>query len=308
MTTNTQLNIFLLGISLAGIQACSTQKSINAGGNVDTIYYGAPTMISDQFSFTEGPAVDKKGNVFFTDQPQNKIWKYSTNGKLTVFMDTSGRSNGMFFDHNGNLISCADEHDQLWSISPDKKVKILVDGYKDARLNGPNDVWVSPAGGYYFTDPYYQRDYWERKQPDSKIKGEFVYFLPANNALPIVVANDLKKPNGIVGTPDGKHIYIADIGADKTFVYDIDANGTLTNKRLFVAKGSDGMTLDNEGNVYLTGKGVFIYNSHGIQIGHIPIPQPWTSNVCFYGKRRNQLFITASKTVYIVQMKVKGVK
>src|ERR1700759_119219 len=81
-----------------------------------------PTLIAKQFSFTEGASVDKKGNVFFTDQPNNKIWEYSTDGKLTVFLDSAGRSNGMYFDHKGNLVTCADEHDQLWSISPDKKI------------------------------------------------------------------------------------------------------------------------------------------------------------------------------------------
>src|SRR6201995_5305675 len=81
-----------------------------------------PRMISNQFSFTEGASVDKKGNVFFTDQPNNQIWEYSTDGKLTVFLDSAGRSNGMYFDHKGNLVTCADEHDQLWSISPDKKI------------------------------------------------------------------------------------------------------------------------------------------------------------------------------------------
>src|ERR1700743_2525647 len=70
-------------------------------------------LISKQFAFTEGASVDKAGNVFFTDQPNNKIWEYDTKGKLSLFMDNAGRSNGMYFDHKGNLVTCADEHDQL---------------------------------------------------------------------------------------------------------------------------------------------------------------------------------------------------
>ena len=85
-----------------------------------------PQLVSKQFIFTEGPSVDKKGNVFFTDQPNNKIWEYSADGKLSVFMENAGRPNGTYFDANGNLITCADEHDQLWAISPGKKVKVLV--------------------------------------------------------------------------------------------------------------------------------------------------------------------------------------
>src|ERR1700727_3877742 len=87
-----------------------------------------PQLISKQFSFTEGASVDKKGNVFFTDQPNNKIWEYSTDGKLSVFLDSAGRSNGMYFDKKGNLVTCADEKGQLWAIGPHKKITILMQG------------------------------------------------------------------------------------------------------------------------------------------------------------------------------------
>jgi len=91
-------------------------------------------LISKQFSFTEGPSVDKNGNVFFTDQPNDKIWKYDTDGKLTVFMDKAGRPNGTWFDKKGNLLTCAEEKDEIWSISKKGKVKILVkDGIKLSR-------------------------------------------------------------------------------------------------------------------------------------------------------------------------------
>src|ERR1700709_2644348 len=116
-------------------------------------------LISKQFSFTEGASVDKKGNVFFTDQPNNKIWEYSTDGKLSVFLDSAGRSNGMYFDKKGNLVTCADEEDQLWAIGPDKKITVLMRDFGGRRLNGPNDLWIDARGGIYFTDPYYQRSY-----------------------------------------------------------------------------------------------------------------------------------------------------
>jgi gluconolactonase len=89
-----------------------------------------PKLVSNQFKFTEGPAVDKKGNVFFTDQPNDKIWKYSTDAQLTVFLDKTGRSNGMYFDKKGNLLTAADEKNELWSISPDKKITVLLDNYQ----------------------------------------------------------------------------------------------------------------------------------------------------------------------------------
>lgn len=265
-----------------------------------------PQLISKQFSFTEGPSVDKKGNVFFTDQPNNKIWEYSTDGKLSVFMDNAGRSNGTYFDNRGNLITCADEHDQLWSISPNKKVKVLVHDLDGHLLNGPNDVWVTPNGDLYITDPYYQRDYWTRKKPD--LGGQNVYYLPKGSNKLITVVTDMQQPNGIVGTPDGKYLYIADIKANKTYKYIINPDGSLSNKQLFTEQGSDGMTLDSDGNVYLTGNGVTIYNPAGAKIAHINIDEPWTANLCFGGKNKDDLFITASKAIYILHMKVRGVE
>src|SRR6202012_6305508 len=95
-------------------------------------------LISKQFLFTEGASTDRYGNVFFTDQPNNKIWEYDVDGKLSLFMDNAGRSNGMYFDHKGNLVTCADEHDQLWSISPKKKIKVLLTGVNSHLMNGPN--------------------------------------------------------------------------------------------------------------------------------------------------------------------------
>ncbi|HEX8357694.1 MAG TPA: SMP-30/gluconolactonase/LRE family protein, partial [Segetibacter sp.] len=178
-----------------------------------------PQLISDQFSFTEGPAVDKEGNVFFTDQPNDKIWKYGTDGQLSLFIDKTGRSNGMYFDNKGNLVTCADEKNEIWSISPDKKVSVLFSDLNGKKVNGPNDLWIHPDGGIYFTDPYYQRPWWTRKQ--TEIDGEKVYYLPKNSNTPVVAAQNMKKPNGIIGTPDGKLLYVADIGGSKIFKYSV---------------------------------------------------------------------------------------
>ncbi|RPD46204.1 SMP-30/gluconolactonase/LRE family protein [Hymenobacter sediminis] len=266
-----------------------------------------PKLVARQFKFTEGPAVDKAGNVFFTDQPNNKIWKYSTDGKLSVFLEKAGRANGMYFDKKGNLLACADEENQLWSISPRGKATVLLRDVQGHRLNGPNDLWIHPATeGIYFTDPYYQRDYWTRTAPDPGLGGQKLYYLPKGQQQPVVVDDQLQKPNGIIGTPDGKTLYVADIEANKTYRYQIGPQGELTDRQLFVAQGSDGMTLDSEGNVYLTGKGVLVYNPAGQQIEHIPIPEEWTGNVCFAGPDRRTLFITASEGVYTLPMRVKG--
>jgi len=263
-------------------------------------------LVSSQFGFTEGPAVNQKGEVYFTDQPNNQIWKYGLDKKLTLVSDKAGRANGLYFDKDGNLLVCADENNQLWSISKNGKIKILFKDLDGKKLNGPNDLWADLKGGIYFTDPYYQRDYWTRQKPEI---GQKVYYLSAGkNAKLQIAADDLTKPNGIVGTPDGKYLYVADIERNKTYRYTIDFEGKLSSQKTVVNQGADGITLDEKGNLYLAGKGVSIYNPAGELIGHIDIKNEWTANVCFGGKDRSELFITASKSLYIMPMHVKGVE
>ncbi|WP_229728716.1 SMP-30/gluconolactonase/LRE family protein [Hymenobacter glacieicola] len=268
-----------------------------------------PQLVAKQFKFTEGPAVDKAGNVFFTDQPNNKIWKYSTDGKLSVFLEQAGRANGLYFDQQGNLLACADEDNQLWSINAQGQATVLLQDVQGHRLNGPNDLWISPkTEGIYFTDPYYQRTYWTRTAPDAGLGGQKVYYLAKGQRQPVVVDDQLQKPNGIIGTPDGKQLYVADIDANKTYRYQIGPEGKLSNRQLFVEQGSDGMTIDKQGNIYLTGKGVTVYSPAGQQLTHIAIPAEWTGNVCFGGQDRRTLFITASEAVYTLAMRVQGVQ
>jgi len=260
--------------------------------------------LGGDYAFTEGPAADAEGNVYFTDQPNDRIVKWSIDGKLSDFMKPCGRSNGLCFDAKGNLIACADEKNELWSISPDGKATVLVKEYKGKLLNGPNDIWIRPDGGMYFTDPFYKRDYWKRGAKEQD--GEHVYYLSADYKTLTRVTTDLRQPNGIIGTPDGKILYVADIGASKTYLYEIQADGSLANKKLFCSMGSDGMTIDDQGNVYLTGRGVTVFDKGGQKILNIPVPEGWSANVCFGGKDRQTLFITASKGLYAVRTNVKG--
>jgi gluconolactonase len=263
--------------------------------------------VADGFTFTEGPAVQRIGDVYFTDQPNNKILKWSeTRNEVSVFMEDSGRSNGLYFDREGNLIACADMENQLWSIDDKGNKKVLIENFQGKKLNGPNDLWISPFGGIYITDPLYKRPYWDR-DPEMQQNGEHLYFLSADRVQLFRVDETLVKPNGVVGTKDGKKLYVADIGANKTYVYNIEEDGYLTNKQLFVEMGSDGMTIDHRGNVYLTGNGVTVFNPKGEQIAHIPVDEKWTSNVVFGGIERKTLFITAMGSVYTLQMKVTGV-
>src|SRR5688572_8883866 len=158
--------------------------------------------ISDQFKFTEGPAADKNGDVYFTDQPNNNIWKYDTKGKLTLFLSGAGRSNGLYIDGKGNIISCADENNELWQISKSKKTKVLVKDFNGKRLNGPNDLWIHPKGDIYFTDPFYKRDYWKHTAQEQP--GQYLYYYNRKSGKVLPVDTTFNRPNGIVGTGDGK--------------------------------------------------------------------------------------------------------
>jgi gluconolactonase len=290
------LPVALTGFVIASSPFASAKSVVAPGAKLE--------KLAGDFQFTEGPTCDTSGNVFFTDQPNDRIMKWSVDGKLSTFLQPAGRANGMYFDAKGNLIACADEKNALWSIAPDKTVTVLVKNYQGKYLNGPNDVWVVPTGGLYITDPFYKRPWWDHDT--MALDGEQVYYLSPDGQKLARVTGDLKKPNGITGTPDGKKLFVADIGADRTWAYDIQPDGSLTNKTLFCTKGSDGMTIDEQGDIYITGKGVTVFDKTGKQIEHIDVPEPWTANVSFGGKDHQTLFITASKSLYSISLIVKG--
>jgi gluconolactonase len=286
----------LIFIGLAFVQKKGLDEIIKPGDKVE--------KLADGFLFTEGPASDEKGNVYFTDQPNDRIMEWSLSGKLSVFMQPCGRSNGLSFDKDGNLWACADQKNELWCIAPDRKITVIPSKYKDKPLNGPNDLWNTPKGGVYFTDPYYKRTWWDHDTMPQNCQA--VYYLSPDHKTITRVIDDLKAPNGIVGTPDGKFLFVADISGNKTWKYSINNDGSLSAKKLFCDMGSDGMTIDVVGNIFLTGTGVHVYDKNGIFIGSIPVPEEWTSNVCFGGKDMKSLFITASKGFYRIRTLQKG--
>ncbi len=297
------IRIFILfGFLLSGIssqsQIVDKAKIIAKGAKLEKLAGG--------YIFTEGPACDKEGNVYFTDQPNNQIVKWSTDGSVSVFMKDKGRVNGLCFDQNDNLIACAEEKNELWSIAPDGNITVLLTKYNGKRFNAPNDVWIAPNGNIYFTDPLYKRKWWDYPMPEQD--DECVYLVSPDYKTVTRLTNDLVRPNGLIGTPDGKTLYVADLDAKKTYQYKIGNDGLLYDKKLFVERGSDGMTIDNKGNVYLTDvDGVSVFNKNGKEILHLTNPDGKTGNICFGGKDRNLLFITASKSIYGLKMRVKGV-
>lgn len=286
ITIGIVFTLALLLISVTNGQAQSDNKNISSQSTV--------LKLADGFKFTEGPASDKEGNIYFTDIPNSRIHKWSVDGKLSTFLENSGQANGLFFDKYGNLIACAGGTGKVVSIDPQGSISVLADRYDGKSFNSPNDLWIDPNGGIYFTDPRYG------SRENLPQNGEHVYFLSADRKKLVRVIDDMVRPNGVIGTPDGQLLYVADHGANKTYVYKIQPDGTLSDKKLFVEQGSDGMTLDKQGNVYLTAQAVTIYDPAGTLIQTIEVPET-PSNVCFGGKDKKTLFITARTSLYSIQ-------
>jgi gluconolactonase len=292
-------SLLVLASALAlGVQSPNSTADIAAPG-------ATLEKLDGSYAFTEGPAADKRGNVYFTDQPNDRIMKWSVDGKVTEWMKPAGRSNGMWFDRKGNLIACADNLNELWSIAPNKKATVLVKEFQGKLLNGPNDVWIRPDGGMYITDPMYRRPYWKR-DPTPQLPGNYVFFLSPDRKTLTPVATDLNTPNGIIGTPDGKTLYVADLGKNETYRYTIDSDGSLSDKTAFCPMGSDGMTMDERGDIYCSNHGVTAFDPTGKRILHINVPEDWVGHVCFGGRDHKLLFITASHGIYGYKMNVKG--
>jgi len=281
----------VLAVALLSAALCQADTLIADGATVQKLAGG--------FKFTEGPATDTTGNILFTDIPNNRIHGWSLNGKLSTFREDSRGANGLFFGKHGHVLACEGGGRRLVSIAPDGTLTVLADSYNHKPFNSLNDLWIHPSGRIYFTDPRYgNRDGMEQD-------GEHVYSLSPDRKTVARVISDMVRPNGLIGTPDGKTLYVADNGGRKTFVYAIQEDGSLAHKKLFAPEGSDGMTIDQQGNVYLTTRAVRIYNPKGTLIETIQVPEG-PPNVCFGGKDRTTLFITARTSLYSVQMKVKG--
>lgn len=278
-----------------------------ANGDAGVVASGAELeLVADGFEFTEGPAVNGVGEVFFTDQPNDRILKVGLDGKVSEFLSPSGRANGMFFDPDGSgdLWVCADAENELWRVSAAGEVEIVVREFGGKLLNGPNDVWVRAGGGLYLTDPLYVRDYWTRGDSEQPVEG--VYFLPEGESQLVLVDGTLVKPNGVIGSADGTKLYVADIGAGKIFSYRIEADGGLADRQFFCEHTSDGLAIDDEGNVYATGRdGVTVYGPDGKKIETIDVPEGWTANVTFGGPERDRLFVTAMSGLYSIRMRVR---
>lgn len=280
----------LLIMICAQAEAQSVEGLIATDAKVKTLAIG--------FQFTEGPAVASDGSVVFSDIPNSRIHHWSLDGKISVLREETGRANGLFYLPDGRLVACEGGNRRVTVMDKDGEISVLASECNGKKLNSPNDLWPDKAGGIYFTDPRYG-DMEGLEQP-----GFHVYYIDSKGRVSRIIT-DLVKPNGILGTADNKYLYVADPGDKKTYRYAIKRPGKLGTRELFCESGSDGMTLDEKGNLYLTSGAVKVYSPTGKHLGDIETPLP-PANVVFGGADRKTLYITARSSFYSLQMTIAG--
>jgi gluconolactonase len=263
------------------------------------------------YQFLEGPIWNSSEELLlFSDIPANRIYKWNSDGKVTVLREPSGNSNGLTFDKRGSLIICEHGTRRLSILEKHEIYKVLADKYKDKRLNSPNDVVVKSDGKIYFTDPPYGINPDEQELP---FQG--VYSLDVKKEKLTLLLDDFDRPNGLAFSPDETVMYIAD-SSNRRHVraFDVEGDGSLSHGRVFaeihsVLPGNpDGMKVDVEGNLYVAAVGgVWVFSEKGEHMGIIDTPET-PANLAWGNNDWRSLFITARTSLYRVKMRIKGVR
>ncbi len=291
-----------LGLARTGLGLGQERASAQAFANSpdSLIAPGADFVkLATGYQFTEGPAPDRAGGLYFTDVFDSKIYHWSPGDGAVLYRADTNRTNGLIFDAAWQLIGCEWYGQRLVRDDTAGNVTVLADHYDGLRLNGPNDVWIAPNGRIYFSDPQYDNP------AGFEQDASYVYFVPPEGGEPVRASEAMTLPNGLVGTADGQTLYVTDSAAD-TYRYTIAADGTLTNREPFLQGGGDGMELDEAGHVYIAaGRDIWIFDPDGSLVEQIRPPEP-PSNLAFGGTQGRTMFITAQTSLYALEMTVRG--
>jgi len=266
--------------------------------------------VVDGLKFTEGPAWDAKGFVVFSDIPANRIYRWEEGKELAVFREPSQNSNGLAFDAKGRLVACEHGARRVTRTEADGTTSVLADRFEGKRLNSPNDLTLGPDGSIYFTDPPYGV-----KPDERELDFQGVFRIAPDGKLSLVV-KDLGRPNGLGLSPDGKRLYVDDSERKLVNVYDVQSDGSVANGRLLIelaqhgTRVCDGLKVDAEGNLYVTGtEGVYVVSPEGKFLARIGCAGQCT-NCCFGGADRKTLFVTGRSekggSLYRVRVPVAG--
>jgi gluconolactonase len=270
---------------------------------------GKITKLHTGFKFTEGPAADKEGNLYFSDIPNEVIRKVDAKGDLSTFREKSNKSNGLMVNAKGEVVACEMGSGHVVAVSPDgSKVRVLADNYEGKRFNAPNDLVIDKDGGVYFTDPSFGAP-----MPLPQGKTCVYYIAPEGKVTRLI--DDLKQPNGIKLSPDEKTLYVIPTGPAEMMSYPVERPGKIGKGKVFCklegkdgkpGTGGDGCTIDSKGNLYITSSiGVQVFDPEGKHLGTIAFPEQ-PANVTFGGKDMKTLFVTARTSLYSVPMEATG--
>ena len=264
--------------------------------------------LAGDLQFTEGPLWHPDGYLLFSDIPADEIKKYTPGGSVETHLTPSRNSNGLTFDREGRLVACEHTGRQVSRQSAAGLMEPVATHYDGKRLNSPNDVVVHSSGRIFFTDPPYGI---EPEQAEIGFNG--VYRIDADGSV-TMLGSDFGRPNGLAFSPDESVLYVDDTERRNVRVFDVQADFSLSNDRVFIdmdtseAGSPDGMKVDTEGNLYVTGAGgVWVITSDGTHLGTIAFPE-LPANVAFGGDDYQTLFVTARTGLYSVQINVPGIK
>lgn len=260
------------------------------------------------FQFTEGPAADKDGNVFFTDIPASRIYRVDAAGQLSIFREPSNSTNGLMPNAAGELVGCEMEG-RVVAMSPDgKSIRPVAETYQGKRFNAPNDLVIDRSGGVYFTDPHF-------RAPTPLPQGVTAVYYAAPDGEVTRLVDDLKAPNGVILSPDEETLYVIPSLQAEMMAYPVESPGRLGKGRVFcrleqpqgaTGRGGDGLTVDIEGNLYITSAlGLQVFDAQGNLLGILAFPEQ-PSNVTFGGADRKTLYVTARTSLYTAPMEAVG--